>query len=431
MSARFLRVHAVEDTAVQLTWAGLPARRVVVGVGPRSVVVDAAPPAWRHLRTMGSRPITPWPAGPGAVVVDGLEPATTYPVWLREPGRSRIAAGRVTTLRPPPGELLSRFATVSDLHIGERRFGAFGAIVDGPPLRGGTGGPCGGGDGTTFAGGAIGAASGGSAEPYPVRCARAALDEARAWGATVVALKGDLTCRSRPAELAVAAEIVAGSGLRPLVQMGNHDTGRSLDPGSVFGADVSFGGRVVVADLPGVRLVLGDSPVPGHKGGQIDEDQLGAIVAAVAEAEGPAVLALHHAPTAWPVPLSYPPGVRREDSRRLLAGLHRANPATIVLAGHSHRNRTYRVDGTLVSEVGSTKDFPGGWGGYAVHEGGIRQVVMRTARPDVMAWTEATSAALGGIWGLWSPGRLSDRCWSSTWADVARRRRRRPAGSAD
>jgi Icc protein len=389
VTSRFLHVHAVEDTAVQLTWTGLPARTMIVGVGPRSVEIEAQAPAWRHFRRRADRPMTSWPTGPGAVVVDGLEPATTYPVWLREPGRARLASGHVTTLSPPPGELLSRFATISDLHIGEPHFGAFGAILDGAPPE---------------------------AEPYPLRCARAALEEARDWGATTVVVKGDLTDKARSGEVSAAASLIAGCGLRPLIQMGNHDTLSAVDRGE-FGSDevVARDGRILVADLPGVRVVLGDTPLPFRRDGQLGADQLDAIITAVAEAPGPAVVTLHHPPRRWPIAVTYPPGLRREDSRNLLVGITRANPATLVLAGHTHRNRTYRIDRTLIAEVGSTKDYPGGWAGYAVYEGGIRQLVRRTARPDVIAWTEATSAALGGIWGRWSPGTLADRCWTHPW----------------
>ena len=49
--------------------------------------------------------------------------------------------------------------------------------------------------------------------------------------------------------------------------------------------------------------------------------------------------------------------------------------------------------------------FPGTWAGYAVHEGGIRQVVRRVAAPDAIAWTDRTRHGLGGMWGLIAPGR--------------------------
>ena len=79
-----------------------------------------------------------------------------------------------------------------------------------------------------------------------------------------------------------------------------------------------------------------------------------------------------------------------------------------MIAGHTHRNRRYRVRGIDVIEVGSTKDYPGQWAGYSVYEGGIRQVVRRVSQPDVIAWTEMTGRALGGLWRRWSPGSLAD-----------------------
>ena len=66
-------------------------------------------------------------------------------------------------------------------------------------------------------------------------------------------------------------------------------------------------------------------------------------------------------------------------------------------------------------EVGSTKDYPGTWAGYVVHEGGIRQVVRRIVRRDVIGWTERTKRAAFGTWGLWSPGTLDARCFVHPW----------------
>ena len=151
--------------------------------------------------------------------------------------------------------------------------------------------------------------------------------------------------------------------------------------------------------------------------GRIDDAQRAGLVAEVAAGGRPAMVALHHPLDRWPVPTHYPPGIPQAQGDRLVAELARANPATLVTAGHTHRNRRRRRGPLTLSEVGSTKDYPGQWAGYAVHEGGIRQVVRRIADPSVMAWTESTRRALGGVWGWWSPGRLSDRCWSLTWPD--------------
>ena len=55
------------------------------------------------------------------------------------------------------------------------------------------------------------------------------------------------------------------------------------------------------------------------------------------------------------------------------------------------------------------------WAGYAIHEGGIRQVVRRIAEPDCLAWNERTASSLGGLWGRWTPGKLADRCLTHPW----------------
>jgi hypothetical protein len=51
-----------------------------------------------------------------------------------------------------------------------------------------------------------------------------------------------------------------------------------------------------------------------------------------------------------------------------------------------------------------------------VYEGGVRQVIRRTAAPPVLAWTERTRMAVGGAWGLWTPGDLAQRCFTHQWA---------------
>jgi Icc protein len=385
-----VRVFAVEDTSVQLVWSALPTRHITIEVGDRRASLEVAPPAWVHHRSW-SRRLDGRPGGPGAVVIGGLEPATTYTVWVEGPGLARTAVGQVRTLRPPPGRLLTRFTTISDTHIGEEEFGFFRNIIDVHPRCA-------------------------QVEPYAERCAAAALEETAAWGSTLLVVKGDLTANSRPDEFSRIGKLLIGAGQPCAVQLGNHDVRRRPDPSvELPGIEVAGPAGIIVRDLPGVRIVLGHSPLPGRSHGELDQAAVDELAEAVAAAPGPAVVSLHHAPQKWPVPVFYPPGIRRPASRRLTAALHDANPATLLLAGHSHRHRHYTVDGINVAEVGSTKDYPGVWAGYAVHEGGIRQVVRRIARPDVMAWTEATGAAMNGQWRRWSPGRLDDRSWTLTW----------------
>ena len=84
----------------------------------------------------------------------------------------------------------------------------------------------------------------------------------------------------------------------------------------------------------------------------------------------------------FPFPTVYPPGLPFGESRRLLEALAGPRqPATFLTCGHRHRNRRYDYGRLVVTEVGSTKDYPGVWAGYKVFEGGIIQLVRRTATP--------------------------------------------------
>jgi hypothetical protein len=168
-------------------------------------------------------------------------------------------------------------------------------------------------------------------------------------------------------------------------------------------------------DRDGIRLVFALTPRPGERPGQIDDRQRARLVALAAAAPGPVFVVLHHQPQRWRWPTEYPPGIDGRQARRFLDELEAANPASFVASGHTHRHRRRRHGSVELVEVGSTKDYPGTWTGYTVHEGGIRQVVRRIANPDVLAWTEGTATVMGGIWGRWSPGRLDDRCFTHVW----------------
>jgi 3',5'-cyclic AMP phosphodiesterase CpdA len=296
-----------------------------------------------------------------------------------------------TTLPPPPGRLLARFATISDCHIGEQWVGPLHRFHDPRPRPPGL-------------------------AAYPVRCARAAIAEAEAWGMELLVAKGDLTQFGVAAEIYEAVDVLRESSVPVEVILGNHDVKSSIDAAAaIAGCGLPVTRRPRARDLPGVRLVFGHTPLPDRHRGAVTASDIAALARLAGESNTPAVAILHHPPLRLPIQTHYPPSIGRRDSSRLVAALAAANPATLLLAGHTHRNRRYQVGGLTVAEVGSTKDYPGQWAGYAVHEGGIRQAVFRVADEAAMAWTEPIRRAVGGVWGWWSPGRLADRCWTLEW----------------
>jgi len=391
-----ISAFAVEDRAIQVVWRALPAAHVCLEIGDRSVTVEATPPAF--LRRSGRRPV-PLGTGPGAVggpgsvVIGGLSPATSYDLTITGPGVPRHRIERIATLPSPPGPLIHKFATINDLHLGEDAFGIRHTIEDVWPLPPGW-------------------------KPYTWRCARAAIDEAIEWGAQTLVVKGDLTAGGTTVEFHEVGRLLSAVTIPVIATFGNHEYhDRRTDGRPILDSyGIHVPRQAWSEDLPGIRMIIGLTGRPGHRSGRVDPDQRAAMVSMAREAEGPAFVALHHQPQRWRIPNQYPPGIPAPGSGALLDGLVAANPATFVATGHTHRHRRHRHGPLTVVEVGSTKDYPGTWAGYAVHQGGIRQVVRRIGSPDVIGWTESTAQALGGVWGLWSPGRRRDRCFTLEWA---------------
>jgi 3',5'-cyclic-AMP phosphodiesterase len=387
-----LGLFAVDDESIQLSWAVLPTRHATFEVAGQVFEIDAGAPEWYRLRR--GRPLAPAMGGPGALTVNGLDPDTSYEVVMSGAGRARQLVLRVrTSASPQLGRTLFRFATISDMHVGERHVGPTRRLHDPRPRPE-------------------------ELDPYPLRCATAAIAEAQAWGAQLLVAKGDLTYAARPAETASIADALAAARVPVQAILGNHDVGGRADVAGVLSSrGIPAHRQAYSMDVPGVRILFGHSPVPGLHGGRLAETHARELSQLAGEASGPVVLVVHHPPRRMPVQTYYPPSISWRDSNLLLEGVSARNPATLMLAGHTHRNRLYRSRGVTVAEVGATKDYPGQWAAYTVYERGIRQVVRRIVRPDAIAWTEMTRRAAFGIWGLWSPGRLGDRCWVLEWPD--------------
>lgn len=378
-----LWVFGVDEDAVQLTWRALGREPVRLRVLADDVDVDV---------------VVEDPGDSGATVLTGLPSGRLLRIEATNPALGGPVVLAARTLGALGGEELCRIATVSDLHLGTEVFGHRGTIAD--PFD--------------------------HPDPHPVRCAEAALDEAVAWGAQRIVAKGDLTDLARPTEWRRYAQLVHRLPVPVDALPGNHDhgprrLGGHLQPAQAADAfDLSIAQPVTVRDLPGLRLVLADTTLPGHNGGSLAPVR-STILDAAAEADpaGGVLVALHHQLQPHPVPEGWPPGVGRAESLAFLDALGAAHPHALVTSGHTHRNRRWGRAGVVVTQVGSTKDYPGAWAGYVVHEGGIRQIVRRTQHPDAIAWTDHSRIAAFGMWEHAAPGRLDARCFNVAWGRPA------------
>ena len=286
-------MFAVEDTAAQVTWAGLQ-EGTVLEAGDASADV-------------GPEPV-------GAASLEGLPPDSALDLTVLAPGEARRRAGTFRTLSPPPGRPLCRFATVSDLHFGERGFGLLRTIRR-PPAS--------------------------LVQTYPMLCTRTALDEALAWGAEAVVVKGDLTYLGKEEEWNEVGPLLAGLPVPVDVVLGNHDVHKKgVDARTALaGHDIVVPSHPFSRDLPGIRIVLAHSAVTGQGGGRVKPDQRRRIAQLLQEAGGPAFLAVHHYPQRFRLPTFYPLGIPGDEASALLDTVVATNPATLVSSGHSHRNR--------------------------------------------------------------------------------------------
>jgi predicted phosphodiesterase len=358
---------------VQLTWSALGPGPVRLRCADVVVDVDAD-------------------GGPGAAVLSGLTSGAEHRIELSGAGLpGPVGPLRARTLLAPPGELLHRIATVSDAHLGSHGTGFLHTIVEKPERP--------------------------PDDAHPLRCLRAAVHEARTWGADELIVKGDLVEQSDREAWAQADAVLGALGLPVSIIPGNHErSGRGdCDPAAGL---ATHGRRLVTGvehvDRPGLRVVLLDTVIAGGDRGHLS-DLLDDVLDVAHGSSSPLLVAMHHQPMHWRIPTYLPAGVPAPEARHFLTELGGVEPRTIVTSGHTHRHRRRHVGPVTVTEVGSTKDFPGTWAGYEVHEGGIVQTVHRIAEPSCIRWTDHTRRAALGAWQLWAPGPLTDRCFTRTW----------------
>ncbi len=375
-----LEVFAVEDTTAQITWRGLPGGLLSAKFGGVTQLLGEA-------------------AVSGAADISDLSAATSHKVDLFVDDRE-IASLDLHTHEALDQQPLARIATISDLHLGETGFGVVRHLRDH------------------------------GLEPYPMRCARAAIREAVAWGAELIVIKGDITNEGLSHEWEMFDELLGEIPVSVVAVPGNHDNRGnpdSLDALEILKTRGLLPEPVHSVDVRGARITVVDSTVRGRNWGRLGR-HLDALAAEI-EVDRPVMVFTHHHFEDRVVPWFWPPGIQRHDAKPVLDRLVSINPNLLFSSGHTHRNRIRRHGPALITEVSSTKDFPGVWAGYTIHASGIRQTVRRVADPDCVSWNDRTHAAAGGIWGRWSPGGLHHRSHAHRWPSHGTKPDQEPSAS--
>lgn len=290
------------------------------------------------------------------------------------------------------GQLLTRIATVNDLHFGETECGRLEGLDVGPVLRSEPG-----------------------AEPYPTVMSRAAIREISAVSPDVVVVKGDLTSSGSASEYRHFEALYRPSfGDRLVVTLGNHDK-----PPSAGGVPAVPPMQAV--DLPGVTLAVLDTARHGQAGGQVSADQADWLDELAARADRPVLVFGHHPAGGDDMAQLFGPRSGHDTcldpagTARLVEVVARRRSVSGYFAGHTHRNKVRHFPATGPvpwAEVACVKDFPGSWAEYLVYEGGIRQVHHRISTDKAaVGWSERCRSMFGGRYPSYALGEEADRCF--------------------
>ncbi|MEX0664180.1 MAG: metallophosphoesterase [Acidimicrobiia bacterium] len=365
-----------------------PANAELFAVGPDEAFVTFTTRAGESVTTrVGAREVTTTGAW-HVVRVDGLAPDHEYTLDVEGAPATENLPASFRTLACPAGRLLATIATANDVHFGEVECGHLG-----PPHE----------DIGPFFSVAP------DEPPYPETMNRAVVGEMRALDPDVVVVKGDLTSVGSADEYAAFLAMYGTLGDRMHHVRGNHDAMR--DPTMAI-EDAPY-----AVELEGITLAVLDTVIPGTDGGQLSADQVQWLDDLASETADPVLVFGHHYlwDLASPTRNPHTFGINPDDSEALAGVVTRRENIAGYFAGHTHRNRIRRfpaVRDVPFAEIGCTKDYPGAWAEYRIHQGGYTQVVRRATEPAAFAWAEQTRGMFAGLYTEYALGHLDNRCFT-------------------
>jgi Icc protein len=171
----------------------------------------------------------------------------------------------------------------------------------------------------------------------------------------LVLLTGDVVDEGDPAEYAVARDILSTLAAPLRVIPGNHDERHAFRTAFYDHEYLPLSGPLhYVEDSAGpVRVIALDVTVTGLHHGEIDDDALAWLKAALdREPDRPTVLMMHQPPLACGVP--YLDEYRCFGDDRLAEVVRRYPAIERILCGHVHRQMQRRFAGTLLCTAPST-----------------------------------------------------------------------------
>lgn len=424
-----LEVISVTDTSVAFTWATYaPGVQTAYGFIKPTVPSDErvllAPVDAPELELVHEGYSE---SGYHHVVISGLNPNREYrfECWSHNcravPSltitMSKTApekTGRFHTLPALAGSHLATIALTNDTHIGKPNH-----------------------DGIRI--GNLGLSSNPGETPFASMQLQGLVDTVKAAGIDTLVVNGDCTDSNQPEEYDEFIRVMntfGEFGKNWFVTRGNHDVhppglpningfrGRDIRRGKTAIPDY-FSQRLVPTQQHwstriGEVLLIGiDTAEFGYAGGRINERQMRAIRAELADDPDRPTIAFAHHPMTQDAAHSHLGGesfMLDSQQAKVLQTVLAATPGVKgVFAGHTHRSRRGVADfgSTDFCERGSSLGYPGGYTKIRVHTDGYQISYHRTETQESLTWSSKTRWSMFGFEPVFMLGRVSDRNYVS------------------
>ncbi len=390
-------LSAVTDTTATFVFAIGTSPKELMPYDAEVVIRPSEEGAGRLIRSSADQ--TAESGGIHYLRIEELEPDTSYDIDILiddepVPHDMLFFPDQFRTLATPPGELVTTLATISDTHFGEKVCG-LGPSPDITPVF----------------------MAADEDPPYWRYMNELAVAEINAAQVDTTIVKGDLTGEGAPIEFDHAKQTLDKLEMPWHAVRGNHDAKHAeVDGMSLMGQPSD---PVTLVQTDGFTHILIDTVDPGKDTGMFPASRLAMLADALDSIDSGHCLILGHHYTSTPRKRpKYSFGISRADSTALLDLLAQHQEVGGVLTGHTHRNRVrhFPQTGNIPhAEVCSTKDYPGAWAHYRIHEGGYIQEVRRTRSPKALRWAQKTKDMYFGLYRTYALGGLSDRCFTFSW----------------
>ena len=307
-------------------------------------------------------------------VFEDLEPNTTYTLHIR--GSGALHKETFKTLKPPPGEFRFRFATINDIHIGEKVYGLI--YLPGLPF------PLTPGLKLDIDG-----------APFWKYTNEAAIRELNRLDLDFVIVKGDLVTDHTQENIAMARAMLDTLAHPYTILRGNHDRGGRL-PRDWFATAFEPEHYRKSFEHKGCGFLLMENITPDTGYTRFSKSEIEWFSREMQRlAHVPVFVFMHNPPLRK---LERARGHRINEFLEILD----AHPCVAgVFYGHTHGNKRIIRRGPHARvpfvETAATMDYPGGYNVYDVHAGGYTQTCIRPHDASSYRWYQECEKAYYGL----------------------------------